>query len=128
VFDRGYETIDNDFCVYCGGDKECLDHIPPICLAHLNEGPYIKVPACNECNKHLFTFNEHTIEKRKKYLFQRLRKKHKKLLNMPDWDSSEFKDMDVSLVSFIKKELRKKEIVHKRMEHLNTWQKLEHNY
>ena len=47
IYDQNYEvvkTIDN-ICIYCGEMASVYDHVPPVSVAHLYFGTFIKVPS-----------------------------------------------------------------------------------
>lgn len=89
-----------DPCVYCGATSESMDHIPPLRMcevaveAETDEGlPFIKVPACMECNRTLQGRPIIPIVDRRKHVKEYLRRKYAKVLKMPRWDEDELADV-----------------------------------
>ena len=90
-----------DPCTYCGQVSDTLDHIPPLVMvgamastgANL-DAPFIKVPACHECNSILGAVNRMRIRDRRAHVKDALRKKYKKFLRIPNWDEDELEEVD----------------------------------
>ena len=102
MFDPVYTTRGSrgDPCTYCGQVSDTLDHIPSLRVVEMAhscdqecEGPFIKVPACNECNGHLGPVRVTAIAERRHIVREGLRKKYRKFLNIPNWDEDELKEL-----------------------------------
>lgn len=102
IYDCIYREVGarGDACTYCGQISDTYDHIPPICMAGRgascgveDAGPFIKVPACLECNSTLGSSGLLSIEKRRAYIKGRLRKKYKHFLRIPNWDEDELGEL-----------------------------------
>lgn len=102
IYDASYMNrgIPGDPCAYCGQVSDTMDHIPPLSMvASMSatgqecQGPFIKVPACRECNTYLTTLIILTVKGRRKYIKDRLRKKYQHFLRIPNWDEEELEEM-----------------------------------
>ena len=110
-------------CYYCGMSAIARDHtIPRIILKSLDSvGINIRgrrkliVPTCTQCNSLLGASYQKTLEKRKQILKNRLRKKYRKLLAMPDWTEKDLEPMGYSLQTTIISSLIKKEEIKRRL-------------
>ena len=96
-----------NLCVYCGEWAEVLDHVPPISAAHLYKAGHIKVPACKSCNKFLSGAIILSIKDRKKYIIEKILKKRKKSLRIPNWEEEELCEIKGFVNGYIKKGLIK---------------------
>jgi hypothetical protein len=110
-------------CIYCGNKNQIeRDHIIPKSWSYnysfLNTDSNPLVPACKECNKTLSNVPKHTAEDRADYLIIQYEKKWKKVLNLPDWTSSEIEELGPSLQKSLRKSLREKEMKKLRLENL----------
>jgi len=102
-------------CYYCGARADTMDHvIPKVILeqvrlttdskmreAFLRNNRVTQVSSCLECNTLLSTSYFDSIGERKAALKKKLYRRYKKILEMPDWDDSDFKGMAVSLRNYI---------------------------
>jgi len=106
-----------DPCYYCGKQATQIDHVIPQAMLRtlaLSTEPItleniarrvLTVFSCRECNVLLSdTFTETLIEK-KKILKARLKRRHKKLLEMPDWTSYEIEELGYNLKSYVQDSL-----------------------
>ncbi len=83
-------------CAYCGSVADTRDHIPPIVarkkleeLGIANRYVFTEVWCCRECNSLLNCRALWTVEQRKKWIKQQLRRRYAKYLKIPDWGDSE---------------------------------------
>lgn len=98
-----------DPCSYCGQVADTLDHIPPLLRVEMLtaagqecDGPYVKVPACIECNSALTSLNKMTLKERRAHVRGYLRKKYKKFLKIPNWDEDELAEVDPAFAKEIR--------------------------
>jgi hypothetical protein len=99
-------------CWYCSTDKECIDHCPPLAiLPNLDidkfrneDGKFILIPACHQCNrllgsKHLFTPIERLfwLLDKYKYLYNKQYK---------GWTDDEIKEMGYSFQLLISQSIK----------------------
>jgi hypothetical protein len=74
---------------------EGTDHVPPTSVRPiiLAEGstrwPFVEVDCCNECNSLLGAHMPWTVNGRKELIKQKLRRKYRKYLAIPDWSAEE---------------------------------------
>lgn len=81
-------------CIYCGLDANVDDHALPYSRRNsLRAATRALVPSCIECNSLLYNSLQHTIQDRIDEAKARLRKKYKKLLDMPYWSDDELRDL-----------------------------------
>lgn len=83
-----------DKCIYCDEEATSRDHIVPVTLAVSGrpKGPTRirdTVPCCLECNKLLNSYPFPELYRRCGYLYKRLSKRYKRILEMPEWDIEE---------------------------------------
>lgn len=106
-----------DRCYYCGDIAETLDHVPPISCADLREN-HILIPCCRDCNVRLGNVFLIEIEDRCKYICKSLKRKHKKVLNMPDWTDEELDELGYNLRCEVINRLEQKKFIERRIEFL----------
>jgi hypothetical protein len=88
-----------DPCVYCGLTSICWDHIPPLHFVdRLSETDRAKfrlrtVPSCRECNSFLGGQILSTIQERRRYVKERIRRKYKSWIEMPEWTIEEVAEL-----------------------------------
>lgn len=106
-----------DSCYYCGKQATQIDHVipknmlrnfalstEPITLENIARR-VLMVFSCGECNRLLSdTFTESLTEK-KKLLKSRLKRRHKKLLEIPDWSPNEIEELGYNLRSYVQNSL-----------------------
>ena len=94
-------------CFYCGIEPTDADHLVPLSMltlekrnsSHCNYG--ITAPSCRECNSLLSNLYFDSLMERCQFANQKLRKKYSKLLNTPNWEPSELKQVGNGLVGYI---------------------------
>lgn len=101
-----------DKCVYCGDTAHELDHVFPVSKSsqldlsrpnvrrELGQGLSI-VPACTECNRIAGNRPFTLISEKRRYIQNRLKEKHKKLLHGVVWDLDELEDMGPNMKRYI---------------------------
>lgn len=87
-------------CVYCGLVAATVDHIPPrtvrpslIALGYQDLYPFIEVRACLECNSTLSDRPLWDVQSRKDHIKDRLKRKYKRYLELPDWSPDDLAEM-----------------------------------
>ena len=73
------------------------------------------VPACHECNCALGAKYFETIDKRKKYVKQRIRRKYYRILNIPEWEDYELAQMGPIMQIHINQGLAKQDRIKARL-------------
>ena len=115
IYDALYRKTGSygDPCTYCGQASDHMDHIPPLLSVYQMsatgaecEGPYVKVPACSECNNYLNAKPVISIKKRRSMAKDHIRKKYKHFLRIPNWDEDELEEMDPSFANEIRSSVK----------------------
>jgi hypothetical protein len=111
-------------CRYCGLACDTIDHIPPqsvrprlVELGIANRYPFIEVWCCRECNTLLGARALWTVETRKKFIKQALRKRYHRYLNAPEWTDREISHLSGTLQRYVLNREIIKAMVEKRL----TW-------
>ena len=60
-----------------------------------------KVPACRECNSTLSGARILTIKERREAIKEKIRKKYRKFLSMPQWDDEELEEVSPEMRKYI---------------------------
>ena len=117
-------------CAYCGEFADTFDHVIPVSHKYVNRklevGNKEAVPCCRECNETLSNVFLHTISSRSDYLIKRYKKKYKKVLNTPNWESDELEEMGANMVRSILARMDMRDIVQERLQHLSDTKKVEY--
>ena len=119
---------ESNHCYYCGMPADTTDHaIPQVILRTIDRiaDPDIyrrmvlrrrlTVPCCSQCNSLIGAKYQKSLEERKKYLKARLRRKYKKLLNMPKWTETEINEMGGRMQEYIRESQLLKDDIRKRL-------------
>ena len=77
----------------------------------------LKVAACKECNSLLSNSIQDTLAERKKLLKQRLKRKYKKILAIPNWKDEELVIMEYNMKKYILDSLKLRELTRLRLEY-----------
>lgn len=109
--DHGGNSFLATACFYCGDMAQSEDHVFPlvalITLFDVGEKPLkdklLVVPACKDCNVVLGSHVFPTIDQRKEYIKQRLRKRFSRVLSMPTWREEELQALGHTLRSAVLK-------------------------
>ena len=110
-------------CVYCGESADSRDHAPSLASLHRimdtvpsSEWPRCHLyPSCRECNMLLNDCADHTMVNRRGVAHKRLRKRHKRLLEMPNWEPEELSDLSPRLRESVEASLRQRERLRERL-------------
>lgn len=117
-------------CFYCGMPADTVDHFPPVSRVHdyrslgLLHETYVTVSSCKECNSILADSLQETLIDRVEALKNKLQKRLKKHLKMPEWFQDEVDEMGAVMRSFIAGQERQRELAQCRMDYydgLNQW-------
>jgi hypothetical protein len=108
-FHRLYRVITRQrACVYCGIPATTYDHFVPLSAVHLiadclDQIPgKVLVPSCGECNGIASDRVFPTIAAKRRYIHGRLRKKHRRLLDIPHWSDGELSELGYVLRDFVR--------------------------
>jgi DNA-binding NarL/FixJ family response regulator len=116
-------------CYYCGEAADSVDHVVPQSLvdAAMNSGEAalfaalndrrrrMTVPCCHECNGLAGWKYHQTLEERAAYVRRRLAHRHRKVLEMPDWASSELMELSEQLRNLVLARLIKRDEIRRRL-------------
>ena len=102
-------------CYYCGVVATAEDHVVPRAvikayealadpelLRSLKRHRTLLVPSCLECNSLAGATIQKTLEDRKRFIKAKLKKRYRKVLNMPDWADKEIADLGQELQQHIR--------------------------
>lgn len=108
-------------CTYCGLRATSVDHIPPQAMRSTikdlgqYQGIWKEVPACIWCNSILGHQAFLTVQDRRDFIKKMLRKKFKKLLQMPTWSNHKLSELSESLRVSIIDAMQRRDLVRKRL-------------
>lgn len=90
---------ERNVCVYCGEWAQDVEHVVP-----RDTGlPTWTVRACSECNGIAgATLFDGFVDKRN-HIHDRLRKRHARLLALPEWDAEEIEEMGRGMQEYVRK-------------------------
>lgn len=117
------------FCYYCGMPADSIDHVVPQVLLDqwrrlgdlenlqlaTGRGRTLTVDCCRQCNCLLSDKYDATLAERKERLKVSLRRRYRKLLEMPEWTPSELEEMGPRLRQYIEAAMAQKAMVRKRI-------------
>jgi hypothetical protein len=96
-YDRAGEL--GDPCIYCGVASSEWDHVPPLHYVERLDDDQIDaldlrlLPCCSECNTFLSGIILTTVKARRNYVKDRLRRKYRSWLEMPEWSPDEIGEL-----------------------------------
>lgn len=103
----------SNVCIYCGLPGYTKDHLVPRPWSGDAERKFVAtVPACGECNSMIGDTVAPTIRERREIAHQRIERKYRKFLNMPEHDLSEY---GPSLRAFLEQSLRTRDYIRERL-------------
>ena len=86
----------NVSCFYCGKPAEEIDHVIPkkhLKNIKIDKRRILLIQSCSECNRLLHDSYQNSLEERKQELKNRLKRKYKKFLEMPNWTQEEINEL-----------------------------------
>ena len=91
---RLYTFIDGDSCIYCGDPRACGDHAWPVEAVLRGHFPrsadmMIVVPSCSECNSLAIDYVFDSIQEKRDFVKSRIHRKHRKALELPEWNEND---------------------------------------
>ena len=113
-------------CYYCGLPASSIDHVIPRSLLEdlqdipdamreITAGRRLTVPACRECNCMLSDNYDETLADRKARLKERLRRKYRSILVVPDWNDDELEQVSEALQSHIRAGIAHRNLIRRRL-------------
>lgn len=101
-------------CYYCGQQADSVDHVVPQdvlrMLAALSDIAItravlrkraLRVWACRECNSLASCSIQDSLQGRRQFVKDKLKKKYRKILELPKWEPEELEDMGYVLRKYI---------------------------
>ena len=97
-------------CFYCGDSAPTIDHVPSLNCIHdlrleYEIENYFKVPCCSECNSFASDEPHLDIFERRNFIKEKIKKKYKRILMLPDWDDNEINSMGPSFRKSLKAQM-----------------------
>ena len=91
--------LGGSLCFYCGSQRECLDHRPPISTLdalgvgkmHRLKVPLVLIPSCTDCNQKLGSKPLLTAQEAAEFLLDRLERDYERRFNL--WHDDEIDEM-----------------------------------
>lgn len=109
-------------CHYCGCPGGTIDHVPPQSARPIilkfgleKQHPFVEVHACSECNSLLGNRALWKLSQRKKFIRRALRRRYKRLLNLPNWTPEQLNELGHTLKSYVQAGLLAKIILKERI-------------
>ena len=115
-------------CYYCGQSADSIDHVIPqyllrqlVALGDMEitkdilRQRALKVWACRECNCLLGSSFQDSLVERKQFVKEKLKKKYRKVIELPKWDDDELNEMGYFLRQYIENAARLKEFIVQRI-------------
>jgi len=111
-----FNTGDVQICSYCGDIADTKDHVFPLRWADNQEkGQMIIVPACLSCNTMAGSRKFSDIYEKLVWLHERIKRKHKAVLHMPDWTQEELQEVSPEMQEYIQGQLNLRERILERV-------------
>lgn len=111
-------------CYYCGATATTIDHVPPksirsVLLSEaLSSGKkydFYEVDCCKECNS-LLSDKFWTLAERKAHIGLRLKQRHRKILQRPNWSDMELANLSDQMRTHILAGLRERDVLKRRLQ------------
>ena len=126
AYHRFYRHIRCPECIYCGMRATTKDHFVPLSVVAMLStcgdmvtGKFL-VPSCGECNAIASDRPFKTVAANRRFIHQRLRKKYKRLLAMPNWTPGEKEELGWTLRSSVEAGMAQKSVLEQRLAWRNT--------
>lgn len=105
------EFVSGDWCVYCGLVANSREHFPPASLTMRG----LVLPCCLECNAFAGTSNATDFFARANMVKDKLKRKYRKFLMVPLWDSDELEEMGWIMKEEIRAWQKRRRIIQSRI-------------
>lgn len=104
------------FCRYCGDPADTVDHLLPRAWTGEAQRSLVDtVPACRECNSALGDSFLRSIIERREHVREHLRRKYRRILDLPVWTEPELAELDHSLRTRVEDSLARREWIMDRL-------------
>ena len=119
-----YCHIDNlGFCIYCGDRATSQDHFTPLSFVAavqslgMSVSAKVKVllPSCLECNHLAGAKIFNSIHAKRCYIQKQLRRRYRKILQMPEWEGQDLTRLGPFLSRFVRDEIKKRAWLEERL-------------
>lgn len=125
AFNRFYRRIKQPACIYCGLRATTVDHFVPLSVVAMlatvgNVKGKFLLPSCGECNGIASNSIFRTVAAKRRYIHERLRKKYRKLLELPDWSEEEKDEIGWNLRTSVEAGMAQKSVLLQRLAWRNT--------
>jgi phage FluMu protein Com len=119
-------------CAYCGDISTDNEHVIPYSYvtkipksmrgrrkkdSHHGKNPNI-VRSCRECNSLASNFVFNSFLEKKKYICERVKRRHRKVINCPEWTDEEIEEQDFFLKRYLVHFMLAKKRIEIRIENL----------
>ena len=116
-------------CYYCGNPADTTDHVVPRSLliaitdsgvddltaAAMKRGRRMTVPACRECNGMAGAKYHETLAERTEFVRERLNRRYRKVLGIPDWSAAELAELEPGLRGYVISGLIQRDLIRRRL-------------
>ncbi len=116
------KPIVGDRCVYCGFQATCRDHVIPVCYTHIKRTnrEVELVLSCTECNTIAGDKIFDSIEEKRSYIHEELKKKYKHCLTeskdgKEEWSRKELSEVRGKLKKYIMASLQMGKVIRNRL-------------
>ena len=118
-------------CVYCGFPAGTKDHlVPRPWTGETRRNSVAVVPACGDCNSRIGDRHSVNIDDRRRGAQASLRKRHRMILEAPEWTDEQLAEFGPTLRGHIESKAREREAIKSRLSwpddpfyDLRAWQK-----
>ena len=117
-----------NICYYCGQRASTVDHVIPQSMIRQltalgdEEVTYqvlgkraLKVWSCRECNCLASDSIQESLQERKAYVKEKLRRRYQKLLDMPPWSQDELDVLGYALKTHVEASIKARDFVKQRI-------------
>lgn len=126
AYHRFYRHVRGKACVYCGLRATTSDHFVPLSVVQMlaackeNVGGKFLLPSCGECNVIAADRVFPTVAAKRRFIHERLRKKYRSVLAMPNWSDEEREELGWALQTSVNAGMAQKNVLIQRLAWRNT--------
>lgn len=100
--------VNLDVCVYCGAQRQCLDHVPPLAWVESfdrskEDNEFLLYPSCFKCNAWLSNRSLFSFDERLDFLYRKYTKEIDKLVGL--WSEDDLEEMSPMFQDMIRKKM-----------------------
>ena len=117
-----------NICYYCGQRANSIDHVIPQSLIRMLVAlddkeitkeilrkRALKVWTCRECNSLASCSIQDSLRERREFVKDKLRKRYKKILDLPKWEENEIEELGYNLQVYVRSSAKWKEFIKQRI-------------